>query len=180
MREETIGRLIKKQYSNTYGIQYVYAEKTTDGWNIEYYLDFESAADRRRVHDWEKPRWTYIGLQNILKPIEPKSTIMLDYATGKYYVRWKMVDDELVSDLYSTKVEAKQAKRYLDKKKWHISALNTLKKEGLKVMGKYSGILPTKEGYVIMDFEKNVYGKCETLEEAMLLKKEVEEEGVLL
>lgn len=180
MREEKVGRLITKQFSNTYGIQYVYAENTVNGWEKDYYLDYNSAADRRRVHDWEKPRWTHIGLNNIHKPIESKSKILMDYATGKYYVRWKMIDDELVSDLYSTKVEAKQAQRYLDKYEWSITALNKLKKDGLKAMSKYSGILPTKEGYIIMDFKKTIYGKAESLEEAMEIKQDLEEEGVLL
>jgi hypothetical protein len=99
-------------------------------------------------------------------------------ATGKWYVLNEYKDDKIVSDLYSTKKEALEVQKYLDSQRWSIPALNNQKRNKSTCSRRYSGIVPTKDGYVLMDSEKNQYGIYETLPEAEKERNSLRSRGI--
>lgn len=155
--------------------------------SIEYkrFLSLEMAREHRREYDQSKEHWTYVGrdktsLVEDYKWIKgERSKTLRDPSNGLYYASLKLEDDILVSDLYP-RTKIKDIKEYLDEHQWSLKALNKLKMRGFEGISQYYGILPTREGYQIMDMDKKRYGCFESLEEAVHERDILVQKGVSL
>lgn len=141
----------------------------------------EEAQIDRREFDWEKDRWTRVGINNsYYLESDVKSHLATDPVTGGWYAYLRLENDILVSRRYKSRHDAIKIKKYLDKHNWSIQALNKEIKDGIRTVHKYNNIIPTRKGYVIMDSDKKEYGCFEKLEDAYNFKKDLEKQGELL
>jgi hypothetical protein len=149
--------------------------------NRGIFLTRAMAEEARMDYDFDKQSWycyTKKCIRIIPEEDEFKSKVVMHNATGKWYVLNEYKDDKIVSDLYSTKKEALEVQKYLDSQRWSIPALNNQKRNKSTCSRRYSGIVPTKDGYVLMDSEKNQYGIYETLPEAEKERNSLRSRGI--
>lgn len=140
---------------------------------------FEEAIEKRKLYDFVKKEWKpYNDLGYVEKDIP--STVMYQPNYKMYYVQLEYNNFEiLVSDLYKWN-EVHEVQRYLDKERWSLEALNYLKKVGVDGTREYAGILPIKEGYLIIDAQHNEYGLKQSLEEAVEIRNQLRKDGVII
>lgn len=145
------------------------------------FLTREMAEEARLDYDLEKSSW-YCYTKRCIRVIpddeEFKSKIILHRATGKWYVELRYEDDIIVSDLYQTKKEAEEVQKYLDSERWSIPALNNQKKNKSTCSRRYSGIIPTKQGYLLIDSNKKEYGLYSDLDTAEIERNKLRSKGV--
>lgn len=174
-----ISRNIYTHYSYSDGILYSLRVR---GKNLGLFLTKEMAEEARMDFDFEKWKWssyTKDVLTKIPDDFEIHSKLVL-HPNGKWYVKLPFKDDILVSDLYSTKKEAEEIKEYLDENRWSIESLNHQKWERTTCARKYSGILPTREGYLVVSSEKKEYGLFQTLKEAEDERNKLRSRGIVI
>lgn len=168
-----ISRNIFSKYTYENGLLYVFRVNKK---NRGIFLTQEMAEEARLENDFDKSMWRGYTLDNITQLPEDEvvpSKIRLHLPTGRWYVELRYKDDIIVSDLYSNKKEVKEIQEYLDRNRWSVKALNHQKKEKSQCTRQYAGILPTKQGYLVVDSDKNEYGLFEKLEEAVLKRNEI-------
>jgi hypothetical protein len=143
------------------------------------YFTLGEALNRRKKEDFQKKEWKPYNKEGYLtKPF--RSYIQYDSETGLYYSQVSLDGFEiLVSDRYKFE-EAHEVQRYLDKEKWSLKALNQLKMIGVDACRDYAGILPLKEGYLIIDSEHNEWGLKQTLKEAVEYRNTLRRDGVVI
>lgn len=173
-----IERLISIRHDIDVGELFVFSNRHRDDYKV--FLSLEMAQEERRKFDQRKQWWTKIGIHDeYLFTSYSQSRVKKDQETGLWYVILPLDDDILVSDLYPKK-KVYEIKSYLDENNWSKKALNTLKRRGMEGMQKYWGILPTKVGYQIKDFQNKNYGVFETLEEAVKHRDKLLQNGVII
>ena len=143
------------------------------------FKSFEEAVEKRKLYDFLKKEWKpYNELGYVEKDIP--SSIMKEPHYNMYYAQLEYNNYEiLVSDLYKWD-DVQEVQRYLDKERWSLTALNYLKMVGVEGCREYAGILPLKEGYLIIDAEHNEYGLKQSLEEAVKLRNSLRRDGVII
>lgn len=173
-----IERLIGLKHDVDVGEVYVYANRHRP--DYEFFLSLEMAQEKRRLFDQKKTHWTKIGVHDEYRwTKKSRSSVLQDKASGFFYVQMPLADDILVSDLYPKK-RVHEIQKYLDKNDWSKKALNTLKRSGYESLEKYYGILPTREGYQIMDYNSTKYGLFDNLREAVKYRDLLLKKGVIL
>lgn len=142
----------------------------------EAHSSLEEARTARRYSDWKKTKWTYAGgtHKNVIK-----EGVKYDPSIQKHYAFLRLPDDIIVSQPYTERKKAYEVLRYLHDNNWSIQALNHEIRDGVGATLKYSHILPTREGYIVMDDTKKTYGCFKTLEEAYKEKEKLMSKGVL-
>lgn len=173
-----IERLISVKHDVDVGEVYAFANRHRP--DYQFFLSLEMAQEKRRVYDQQKSQWTQVGVHNEYQWTKKSfSRIMKDERTGFFYVSLELADDILVSDLYPRK-RVEQIQKYLDQNNWSKKALNTLKKSGYESLEPYYGILPTREGYQIMDYKGTKYGLFPKLDGAVKYRNTLLQKGVIL
>lgn len=145
------------------------------------FLTREMAEEARLDYDFDKNSWfcyTLGCVRKIPDDEEFKSKLVIHNATGKWYVKLEYKDDIIVSDLYTTKKEAEEVKKYLDENRWSISALNNQKTNKSTCSRRYSGIIPTKQGYLLVDSNKKEYGLYDDLSTAEIERNKLRSRGI--
>lgn len=173
-----ISRCICEEYTIENGTMFWFLEHKN---KVQGFLTLQQAEDYRRQYDFEKSRWTTIGLNGRVDAGTTwHSKVMQDYNTYKYYVECVCPDDIIVSNICDSRDKAYEVKEYLDKNNWHVRALNTFKKDK-KVTRKYSGIIPLKGNrYMIQDADRNRHGIYDNIEEALMKRDALRAEGILI
>lgn len=146
---------------------------------VSEYMTLEHVLMARKEQDFEKKSW------NVCKediPADIKSDLLFHHEFGKFYCELKLTNYEiLVSDLYKSKKDCQQVQKWLDENRWGYKYLNLQKKVGVECCREYAGILPTKNGYIIMDTENQVHAEnIEELDEAVKVRNHLREKGVLI
>lgn len=142
------------------------------------YMTLEHVLEARKEQDFEKKSWNKCS-----EPIpqEIDSILLPHYSDGKFYTELRLTNYEiLVSDLYDNKKDCRQVKDWLDEHRWGYKYLNLQKQLGLDCCRKYSGILPTKQGYIVVDVNNKEFGTVGTLDEAVSLRNHLREKGELM
>lgn len=173
-----IERMISIRKDVDIGELFVFGDRHRE--EYETYLDLDMARTARRKFDQQKNWWTKVGVHDEYRFTKySRSVIRRDEESGLWYVMLPLEDDILVSDLYPKK-KINEIQSFLDERKWSKQALNLLKRNGNEVTSKYYGILPTKKGYEIRDFENNSHGLFSDLEEAVTYRDELLQQGVVI
>ena len=145
------------------------------------FLNLEDCQMARKEFDFKKESWKpYLdGLTEL--DFDFKSNIIAHRETKSHYVEVRLPNYEiLVSDLYSKFAHVREVKKYLDDNNWSVQALNTQKRLGIEGCRSYSGVLPLHEGYLVIDSDKNEYGLFQKLEDAINLRDDLREKGVII
>lgn len=172
---DKLSRMIGTTYSPEQGdLYYLLDHKQIIG----KYLTLEAAEEARREHDFTKAKWCSIGLDNRLDAGAIwEAGIDQDMYTGQYYVKCVCPDDIIVSDLCRSRQEAKDIKKWLSKKNFHVHYLNSFKKDK-NANRKFAGIIPLKDGFLIQDTTKKRHGIYKDIQEALMKRDSLRAEGV--
>ena len=175
MTKKLIERCIYEEKDISRGHYYYFVHPVTRTKIVHSTLAEEQK--ERRYYDWQKKLWTVHGCNHDYMPIGD-SKVRYDAECECWYCYKPLIDDILVSQQYYSKFDAKRIQKYLDKHDWSLKALSREIKYGLAVTHKYSNILPTQRGYLVVDNDKNEYGCFEKLEDAYQYKIKLINGGV--
>ena len=174
-----ISRCICEEYTIENGTMYWFLEHKN---KVQGFLTLQQAENYRRQYDFEKSRWTSIGLDGRVDAGTGWHSKVVQDLEGsyKFYAECVCKDDIIVSNLCDNQEKAYEVKEFLDKNNWHVRALNSFKKNK-KVTRKYAGIIPLKGNrFMIQDAEHKRHGIYDNIEDALMKRDALRAEGILI